>query len=108
MKEFVDKLISRLKEYRNFEDHDSLDRQCIDSAIEIVNKLAEEYNNGWISCSERLPEIKGEYLITLRDGEVTTAIYYKSENIWVDTIEEYYEYPCIAWQPLPLPYKAGD
>lgn len=45
MKEFIEKLIGRLEEYRNFEDHDNLDRQCIDGAIEIVNQLAEEYKD---------------------------------------------------------------
>lgn len=83
MKEFVEKLIERLEEYRNFEDHDGLDRQCIDGTIQIVKDLTEEYkecalcylgspceyqnkdailppelladNNGWISVEDELP-----------------------------------------------------
>lgn len=60
--------------------------------------------NGWIPCSERLPEEKGEYLVTLKTGVVTSAIYDLNENRWVDAMEEYFEYHCIAWQPLPAPY----
>ena len=33
-------------------------------AIEIVKQTAAEYNNGWIPCSERLPEEGGYYLVT--------------------------------------------
>ena len=32
------------------------ERIAFGDAIEIVKKEAEEYNNGWIPCSERLPE----------------------------------------------------
>ncbi len=77
MKEFIDKLIERMKEYKKqWMDADYLDG--IDEIIEIINELAEEYkgkdcskcsrrswyqkgysdaekNNGWIPCSERLP-----------------------------------------------------
>lgn len=77
-----------------------------------TEELAEEYINtstdtssGWIPCSERLPKEKGEYLVTLIAGQVTSAIYDLNENKWVDAMEEYFEYPCIAWQPLPQPYK---
>ena len=57
MKKFIEKLIGRLEE-----EHE----RCINrygvvggnlpameakQCIEIVNQLAEEYNNGWISCS---------------------------------------------------------
>lgn len=72
--------------------------------------LAEEYINtltGWISVKDSLPSDEKEYLVTLREGEVTSAKYDKEEKIWVDTIEEYYEYPVIAWQSLPEPYKEG-
>ena len=76
MKEFVKKLIGRLEEYKKqWIDADYLDG--IDEIIEIVNQLAEEYNqehddtdyanielyafwqkHQWIPCSERLPEEK--------------------------------------------------
>ena len=34
-----ERVVERLEEYRNFEDNDSLDRQCIDRAIEIVKEV---------------------------------------------------------------------
>ena len=67
MKKFIEKLIGRLEEvhYRNnkmkkkaykekdWERFDLLTHrnEGIYGAIEIVNQLAEEYNNGWIICS---------------------------------------------------------
>ena len=36
-----ERVVERLEEYRNFEDHDSLDRQCIDRTIEIVKEECE-------------------------------------------------------------------
>lgn len=81
--------------------------------IEIVQEVAEEYNNGWIPCSERLPEESGEYL-------VTSKIYFVPDH--VDEIDNYvgvkishYSTRCgwlddevMAWQPLPELYKVGD
>lgn len=71
MKEFVEKLIRRLKEEKNkgrgriysATQCDAL-RFAYGHAIEIVNQLAEEYSvsaknaqtGGWIPCSDRLPE----------------------------------------------------
>ena len=71
----------------------------IDEAISIVNQLAEEYNNGWIPCSERLPEEEGKYLVTLKLGCITFA-----------DLKDIKHYPhfnadVIAWQPLPQPYQ---
>lgn len=37
-REVCERILERLEEYRRFEDHDSLDRQVIDRAIEIVKE----------------------------------------------------------------------
>lgn len=127
MKEFVEKLIGRLKELRR----DSIDEDCpivpnsedcemeyscascyLNAVIKFVNELAEEYvtdtNVGkWIPCSERLPEYKGEYFITT-NFDVTSALYLPQSKKWVDTIEQYFEYSCVAWQPLPDLYKPKE
>lgn len=81
-----------------------------DEAIENVNQVAEEYSDGWIPCSERLPDIYTSVLITYRrqhDGYSKVVVarmqadcewkiefggYCGSENV-------------VAWQPLPEPYK---
>ena len=78
MNEFVNKLIGRLEELKKLEmdreeniTEDGYWEDCEEAfedgesngmytaytkAIQIVNQLAEEYNDGWIPCSERLPE----------------------------------------------------
>lgn len=65
MKEVFEKIIAQLKiEVKRWEDSGTEYKdKCeiavgrgLRKAIEIVKKEAEEYNNGWIPCSERLPE----------------------------------------------------
>ena len=85
MKEFIEKLIGRLEEI-------SVDNTCSDCpykakcdevqehindettdlcgatikalSIEIVNQIAEEYNNGWIPVDKTLPKKSGYYTVT--------------------------------------------
>lgn len=51
----------------------------------------------WISCSDRLPEEDGYYLVSEDDGNI--------EVEWYDNTGWGY---CgvIAWMPLPQPYRA--
>ena len=35
-------------------------------AIEIVKQEAERYNNGWIPCSEKLPDVRQDVLVTVK------------------------------------------
>ena len=66
----IDKILERLEEEREIAEkelekcifnglpyHDSTEGKIIGikEAIEIVKQEAEQYNNGWIPCSERLP-----------------------------------------------------
>ena len=93
---------------------DNDDKDCmecvVENAIEIVKQEAEKYNNGWIPCSERLPEDKQTCLVTAR-------IYFTPDH--VDEIDNYIGVEIdtyskqfgwlgtepIAWQPLPAPYQ---
>ena len=60
----------------------------------------EEDNNGWIPCSERLPEEDGNYIVTFDDGYISSAPFYDGNwELWCDSGEP------IAWQSLPDPYK---
>lgn len=52
----------------------------------------------WIPVSERMPEENGEYLVTVKQGYVTTAI-------WVGTAEFWNE--VCAWMPKPEKYEAS-
>ena len=102
------------------------------NAIEIVKQEAEQFgtdinvgSNGWIACSERLPENGGYYLVTYHewsngnflpkynDTYVRKMHYQKSERFtgWNypvcvdDRAENDTNREVIAWQPLPEVYK---
>ena len=109
MKEFIDKLISRLEEAKVSANR----RNAFDSevsyacAIDIVNKLADEYKvsempTGWIPCSERLPSVNGWYLVTNTLGIVQQQ--YWGANHWHKLNDEF----VVAWCELPAPYTEGE
>lgn len=91
MKEAFEKIIDELKQESIIVDDDAGHR-----AVEIIHQIAEEYNNGWIPCSERLPSGLDFVLYTHKDGEVDIC-----------SIEYFYDYldKFTAWQPLPEPYQ---
>ena len=116
MKEFIEKLIGRLEEEKSkgYYDSNSVigEKNCWNKAIEIINKLAEEYINtsadtssGWIACSERLPEANKGVLVCTNEGQVDVDYYgeYTKDFIGLKGTEQY----AIAWMPLPAPYKEG-
>lgn len=76
---------------------------------EIIRGYGEE--DGWIPCSERMPENDGFYLATI-DGEIAgedkpfSGLAEFENGKWIDDEEDY---QCIiAWQPLPEPYRPGQ
>ena len=80
----------------------------------------EQHNDGWISCSERLPENEDdvlcwyEYRIMQGDheGEMNRecgiGYYNKSFKRWCGEIYYKQDYKVIAWRPLPEPYKEDE
>lgn len=62
---------------------------------------------GWIPCSERLPEKTGWYVVTVVGFETITDMltFYKEVSAWSDVTDEQ---KVVAWMPLPTPYKGGD
>lgn len=91
--------------------------QAIDIAISIVKEAENEYNNGWIACSERLPKYDAEYfkkhnnnkqyIAMCKDAYEPTVAYFSKEKTW------YYNdfiklNDVIAWQPLPEQYKESE
>ena len=110
MKEFINKLIE------SFLGECVIYAENYEKALNIANELTEEYNNGWIPCSERLPKKSGKYLITqerysLEDRlckrpiaiEVDYVVFNATDNLWARASF----FKVIAWQPLPAPYKEG-
>ena len=86
------------------------ERIAFGDAIEIVKQEAEKYNNGWIPCSERLPEDKQTCLVTAR-------IYFTPDHVdeidnyigvGIDTYSKQFGWlgtETIAWKQLPAPYQ---
>ena len=70
-----------------------------------------EFNNGWIPCSERLPEVPEgtedddcpEFNVTIKGASRAATLRCSSDGTWFD--EFGHVYPVIAWQPLPAPYQ---
>ena len=96
---------------------------AFDDAIEIVKQTAEKLgtdtnvgSNGWIPCSERLPENNNVVLCwvvskTIASGE-TFIIGSCDRGFWfLQTYEIGHhhfpvkDYEVVAWQPLPHPYQ---
>ena len=135
MKEAFEKIVERLEEYEYndlIEHNSELCEHCkridcengmdcnmciMDKAKEIVQEVEKEYNNGWIACSDRLPEEPFGCLVTVMDCEPSTQTDF--ENIlpyfvgydghsWNDADGEEIPFEVIAWMPLPEPYKEND
>ena len=135
MNEFIEKLIGRLEEEKakGIYDIDNVItvKDAYGKAIKIVNQLAEEHNNGWILCEERLPDKRDWYLAMFQEVEsgfiglpfiadylMGVHTKYTTDDGWIvhngsdreDESAEYYKnLRCVAWQPLPQPYQPkGD
>ena len=85
------------------------EKDSMDEAIEIVQQVAEEYNDGWIPCSERLPDVEADVLLSLRSLDVHTGFMSNTEGYFYVDGEGYVEFEnVLAWQPLPEPYQERD
>lgn len=101
-------LIERLEEEKKYcSYHPHTRDETINKAIEIVNQLAEESNNGWIPCSERLPEMYDNNLICTKSGGKTIACVVSECGDWSDMYGNVVS-NVIAWQPLPAPYQPKE
>ena len=91
-------------------DEDAEWNRAIYKSTEIVKEVAEEYNGGWIPCSERLPEDGTTVLVQdfeeyyeVSICETRNGVKGFSSGDWWTSANNY-----IAWQPLPEPYKERD
>ena len=106
----VGEYLEAVKIVLDMETHNSISKKMIISVckwlVEIAEKAVSPYR--WIPVSERLPEIGGEYLVSVR--------WYREDDIDIDVYD--YDARCkewndgescgqrvIAWMPLPVVYK---
>ena len=77
------------------------------SKKKIMNVLYEQlHKEGWIPCSERLPDIEADVMLSLRSLDIYTGYRANTEGMFYVAGEGYVEYEnVLAWQPLPEPYK---
>jgi len=126
LEELYDRIDKSKKEAYEEKDWERFDlfthrNEGVYGAIAIVNQLAEEYakdinvstidagellGNGWIPCSERLPEEWEYYLVS--DGQSTFIAEY-ADYEWRyhsnEQTKDYVTVSVLAWQPLPAPYQ---
>lgn len=126
MNKAFEKIIDELKQESIIVDDDAGHR-----AVEIIEQIAEEYNNGWIPCSVRLPEehdsifakLKGtdkwydamfekisddvNVTVEFEDGTRKTMTLHTNDGKW-NTGNRIAKFNVIAWQPLPECWKGEN
>ena len=85
---------------------------AFDDAKNIVQEVAEEHKDGWIACSERLPEDDSICIVTVVTVEYPnnkTMVDYgwfdRKRVCWFVGMQEFRTSNILAWQPLPKPYQ---
>lgn len=109
MDEFIKKLIERMLTDKR------VGRMSLEAIMDIAAQLAEEYNNGWIPCSERLPEepqegvvdfdTLEEYIVMIESAESPTVLFYAGDGEWC---RDGIFYKVDMWQPLPEAYSPKE
>ena len=123
MKKAFDKILERLEREIAGKPTPDEYNNGINRAYSIVREVEEEFatdtnvrTNGWIACSERLPEIDGNtsdiVLVCGSNGFQYMAFWCddlkwrfcecgmaKNPILWTEIV---------AWQPLPEPFKESD
>lgn len=75
-----------------------------DDAIKIIKQEAEQYNDGWIPCSEQLPKYGEVVMCSCTNGGITiSCITHRGEK--QSKIVRFGQHNVIAWQPLPHPFQ---
>ena len=100
-------LIEKLKKWKFANEERGYDtaKDLVQEMIDLVKEQSSgAANDGWIPCSERLPELETEVLVCNKFGVITTASLSKPDINWEDG-DGYMLLYIIAWQPLPSPYQ---
>ena len=114
MNKAFEKILERLSNIHRVvkTDEDTEWNRAIYKSTEIVQEVAEEYKGGWIACSEKLPELRQDVLVTVKytgfmgmHGYWIKTGHMEAENDWWGDCAGG---EVIAWQPLPKPFQKGD
>ena len=114
MNKAFEMIFDRLSKIRRLvkTDEDSEWNRAIYKSTEIVKEVAEEYNGGWIPCSERLPEDDSICIVTVEYPNNETVVDYgwfdRKSVCWFVGTQEFRTSNILAWQPLPEPFKDRD
>ena len=111
MNKAFDKILERLSNIRRVvkTDEDAEWNRAIYKSTEIVQEVAEEYNGGWISVNDRLPDKAGSYLVIGKSGGATVTRWYMPSEFYPKghfggNSSDYIRY----WMPRPEPPKERD
>ena len=120
MKEFIEKLIGRLEEAKDRANrhYNYGDETAYRHAVKIVNQLAEEYNDSWITDRVPTKEECGEFghkefqvTISQAEGNKTITMDFVYETVrgkevarwkWCGRLPVW---EVLAWKPLDAPYQ---
>lgn len=89
---------------------------ALDKAIEIVKQEAKKFgrdtnvgSNGWIPCSERMPEDE-QVVLTCKYKSISILRYSTKTNHWYELSGNWWwsANMVTAWQPLPQPFQKGE
>lgn len=110
MKKLVEKILERLEKERKILLENNIQQAiALNFAKEIVKEVAEEYNGGWISVKDRLPDKAGSYLVIGKSGGATVTRWYMPSEFYPEghfggNSSDYIRY----WMPRPEPPKERD
>ena len=116
MNNAFEKILERLEEVENRLLNESGDIECTlgitnmsEYSKQIVQEVAEEYNNGWISVKDRLPDKADSYLVIGKSGGATVTRWYMPSEFYPEghfggNSTDYIRY----WMPRPEPPKERD
>ena len=95
---------------RTFEDGYTKEHRQLAEWLKELKRLREQTE--WISCSKRIPEKSGVYIVTEKEYSVDDRERTGRFNLITEPVEFYDGkwkrasfYEVMAWKPLPKPYK---
>lgn len=110
MNKAFEKILDRLEKKRIILLENNLHQAiALNFAKGIVQEVAEEYNGGWISVKDRLPDKAGSYLVIGKSGGATVTRWYMPSEFYPEghfggNSADYIRY----WMPRPEPPKERD